>query len=511
MGDLGVGRLKRIRVSEAHPSRLGSRDEAVGPIPKRIAGNFAYLLGAEVVCRGASVVATLALTSRLGASGYGRIEFAFSIVFWLVLIVRDCFETIVTREVARHPRITRALVNHVLAVKIALASTLFLLVAGVSGLTLADPADRRLLGLYGLLLITTSLGIDFVFRGTERMRLVAVSLCVRTGLYCAGVFLCVRDPSQVGRVPLLLVGGEAVGIALVWWYYSKEYGLPRPQFRRRFLNVILKRGRAAALIQLSQAVLVTVDLLIVGFLSGSSDVGRYGAPHRMVAAAMGFGLIFQHVVFPSISRGWRKPNEEGRRLLETAVRVLMLGYVPLAVGATALSGPLVALLLPAGFRDSDVLLAVGVWKAPLFSLAFLYQSALIALNRESAGLRLLLAGAAASLPLIALGYACLGLVGAAYAVLALGVTLAATGYLALAREGLAPRRDHHLAIPIVGSAAMLPVCLGLRGVHVLASVAAGAVVYGLVVAALGGFRGLTLKAGVGVTRAPRLVSSRRGF
>ena len=42
---------------------------------------------------------------------------------------------------------------------------------------------------------------------------------------------------------------------------------------------------------------------------------------------------------------------------------------------------------------SAVLLAIGVWRAPLLTLAFLYQTTLIALNRECSGLRLLLARA----------------------------------------------------------------------------------------------------------------------
>ena len=32
---------------------------------------------------------------RLGVVGYGRIEFAFNVVFWLVLLVRDSSDVIV--------------------------------------------------------------------------------------------------------------------------------------------------------------------------------------------------------------------------------------------------------------------------------------------------------------------------------------------------------------------------------------------------------------------------------
>ena len=54
---------------------------------------------------------------RLGVVGYGRIEFAFNVVFWLVLLVRDSSDVIVARELSRHPRLIKPLVDRVLALK----------------------------------------------------------------------------------------------------------------------------------------------------------------------------------------------------------------------------------------------------------------------------------------------------------------------------------------------------------------------------------------------------------
>ena len=63
--------------------------------------------------------------------------------------------------------------------------------------------------LYGTMLFTTAIGLDFVFRGTERMGLVAVSLCVRTAIYAFGV-LCPGarcEPDRLGAD--LADGGRA--------------------------------------------------------------------------------------------------------------------------------------------------------------------------------------------------------------------------------------------------------------------------------------------------------------
>ncbi len=458
------------------------------PVPGRIASNFLSLSLAEIACRGTSVLVTLSLAKCLGKAGYGRIEFAFNIVFWLVLLVRNGCEVIAARELARHPRLVRPLVNHLFFIKVALAVILFLGLVIVGATTLSEPADRKLLALYGLMLLTTAMGLDFVYRGMERMGLVAVSLYIRTAVYAAGVWFWVGDPSRIAWVPAWLAAGEACGIALVWSRYAQEFGLPRPVLSGRFLAVFLRRCRPVLMIQVAQTVLGSVDLMVVGLLCTWEQVGLYGAPHRMVTAALTFGMIFQQVVFPTLARSWRETPKAGRRALDALVRVLMLGLIPLAVGATILAGPLVRFLLPESYSGASVLLAVGIWRAPLLTLAFLYHTALIAQNRESAGVRLLAAGALGSGPLVALMVWKFGLLGAAVAIVAIALSLALAGYGCLAREERQPAWHHHLARPLIASAVMVPACLILLRWHVLAAVLGGAVAYALALAAVGGLR-----------------------
>jgi O-antigen/teichoic acid export membrane protein len=270
--------------------------------------------------------------------------------------------------------------------------------------------------------------------------------------------------------------------------YLKSNRLPRPRLSLRFLSVLVQRGRNVCLIQLSQAVINTADLLVVGFLSTWSEVGRYGAPHRMVTAFLTFGLILQQAAFPTLSRLWRQTAGSGRQALDSLVEVLMTGLVPVAVGCTILSDNLVHLVLPAGYAGAGFLLALGIWRAPLLILAYLYQTTLIALNRERVGVRTLVAGALVIVPLVTLLRLTLGLAGAAMGVLLVGLGLVLTGYGCLAREGRQPAWHHHLLRPVLASLAMIPICLALKPHHVLIAVAGGAITYVGVWVALGGLR-----------------------
>ena len=355
---------------------------------------------AELVCRASSVFVMLALTKRLGGRGYGRIEFAFSVVFWLVLLVRDSSDVMVARELSRHPRLIKPLVDHVLAFKTLLALVLFSCLTSIGWLTLRDATDWTVLTLYGLMLFTTAIGLDFVYRGTENMGLLAVSLCLRTLIYGAGVLAFVGDARRITWVPIWLAIGETCGIGLVWLHYLYKYRMPRPRFGFRFIYILIQRGRNVCLIQLSQALICTADLLVVGMTSAWWDVGRYGAPYRMVTAILTFGLIFQQAAFPTLARLWRQHPKAGRDALDSLVEVLVTALVPVAVGGTLLAEPLVGMLFSEDYAGTGLLFAIGLWRAPLLSIAFLYQTTLIALNRETVGVRSLILGAVGIGPLV---------------------------------------------------------------------------------------------------------------
>ena len=458
------------------------------PTPsKRLFSNFAILGIAEVLCRGTSILVTLSLMNRLQRAGYGRIEFAFSIVFWAVLIVRDFVESIATRELARKPQLTKALVNRVITLKFSLAIPLYLGLVLMSLVTFNDPKDRWLLCYYGLLLFTTAMGLDFVYRGSEKIGLVAISLVVRTLIYSVGVWLTVVDLGRLYWVPAWLIAGEIIGIGFVWIAYAWKHGWPRPRMDARFVRVMLTRGRSTCLIHLSQTIVVSADLVVVGILSDWSDVGRYGAPHRMISAAMAFGFIFQQVVFPSLARSSRLGDEAGRRLMNHLVAILLTAFLPIAVGTSLLSESLVRFLFPSEYGDCGLLLAIGIWRAPLLCLAFLYQGSLIAMNRESSGVRFLVSGALVTFPLLTLFRWEFGLVGASLASLLIGTGLVAAGYLAHLKERRNPSWHHHLKVPLIASGVMIPVCLVLLPIHLLAAVGGGAAAYAMTVYLLGGF------------------------
>ena len=135
----------------------------------------------------------------------------------------------------------------------------------------------------------------------------------------------------------------------------------------------------------------------------------------------------------------------------------MTGLVPIAVGSDGPGRSPGPCSCPRTTPGRVCLLALGIWRAPLLILAYLYQTTLIALNRESVGVRSLVLAAIGIGPLVAvLPDRLRSARGGARPCSCSDSGLVVAGYGCLAREGRQPAWHHHLARPLVASLVMVP-------------------------------------------------------
>ena len=217
-------------------SRRSKHDRVDGPAKRRIASNFAFLSFAELICRTTSVLVTLSLPSRWGRTATaGSSSPSASSSGWSCCCATAATLSSDARTFAASaadPPAGRPSPG----VQVVIRPDPVPRVALVGSLTLRDRSDWRILSLYGLMLFTTAIGLDYVYRGTERMGLVAISLCVRTASTRSASSVWCATPRRITWVPIWLTVGELSGIAIVWASYLRNYRVPRPRLGLRFLS-----------------------------------------------------------------------------------------------------------------------------------------------------------------------------------------------------------------------------------------------------------------------------------
>ncbi len=380
---------------------------------RRLFSQFAVLSLAEVVCRLISLAVVVQLARRLGRDGYGRIEFSFNIVFWLIFVIRDGVELVFCREVARRTRVKPQLINAFVSLKFLIAIGLWLLLSIFAFLVFRQKSDATLVCSYGALLLTTSLGLDNVFRGLEKPGIVAISLVLRSILYAAGVSILISTSDDIRLVPLVLFASEALGISIVWARYGLEFGLPRPSFRhaRRFGLAVLAQGRSVLGIQLAQVILASIDVMLIGLIDSWGQVGLYGAPHRIISAALTFGLIFQQILLPHLVRSGTSHSRQNPIAIRRITLYAMAAIMPMTLVISLCGRMVIDTLFTLEFDHAWPLLTIGVWRVPLLAINSIHIATLVATHREREGFRILARCILLAVPVVLVMHAWRGLVG----------------------------------------------------------------------------------------------------
>jgi O-antigen/teichoic acid export membrane protein len=277
------------------------------------------------------------------------------------------------------------------------------------------------------------------------------------------VGLLVVGKKDVLMASACVVMAEIASTFLLLMIYRSEHGLIRPRFRQQAWAILARRGAIAGATRFARVSLYAADLLILGSLATSANLGPYAAARRVAFALLALGLVVPSAVAPWIAKAWASGSNQTRNLLELVFERMFLVVVPATLGLMLTADRWMPWLFGEGFAEGGPWLALIAARIPFVLASNLEQSALIACRLEGRALRLMLGMVASSLVVIPSLAVLQGTWGVAWGVLAVEIVGALAGWVALSRLNVAPRWTHSMTSAIVGSVAMATVCgIGTR-------------------------------------------------
>lgn len=226
------------------------------------------------------------------------------------------------------------------------------------------------LGLFGALSLAALVAAGLIREPWLRQLLwaVAAGLLVE-GVWSYGLSFLRASGSLRGFAVLELVQavaqlGLTTSLALVWGLAGAFTGFAlanllailllrgraplRPRLEAGRLRSMLAAGLPLSLAQLLNAMLATVDRLVVGAWLGIAALGQYAFAVSVASLGVSAALVVQTVVFSDLYGRLDREGAAGvtRRHLERTLRPFVLLIAPLAGAGALLLGALVALALP---------------------------------------------------------------------------------------------------------------------------------------------------------------------
>jgi O-antigen/teichoic acid export membrane protein len=427
----------------------------------------------------------VAYTARtLGVEQYGRWSFALTVASYVGVLANLGLDSIAARHLARDRSRLGSLVSQVLHLKFA-ASALGLVVVGLVAWAL--PKSPEVKWLTFLCYLPLALGfwnLAWVFIGLERLEFMALAQLVEQVAHAAFIFLLVRGPSDVMRVPVTAMLGAIVGglcIGAVFWV---KHGPVRTRLDRAACLALLRETLPFGITQVLGQMYYNFDTVMLGFMRTDTEVGWYNAAYKLLSVVITFRYTIIYSLNPTFARLFAQSSEEMQRLARHVLRLSLYAALPLGVGGTMLAQPIVRLIFGEAYAPAASALRVLVWSPAFLILNIIGPVLLSAAGRWYTMLKIVAAIVALNVGLNLFLIPKWGIVGAAWATLAADI-LSLVLHAALTRKMVPLAIGRILAKPCLCALLMGVVLLGFRTTSVLLSIPLGAAIYAVCMVATG--------------------------
>lgn len=466
-----------MRLMDTSPAR---------PTPGPLA-NFASLGSSEVIGRVVGFYATALLARKLGVEAFGYVGFAVALISYFGMALNVGFADIGAREIARNPESAKRLAADATAIRLLIALAGMAAIAMLTFGFTFEPAQRIVLLLSSLSLIALALDSTWVYRGLSLNRTAGLTLLMSQIAYLGGVVFLIHAPADVARVPVVQFAGDTLA-ALVLIALLFARGIPRPSLSGGI--ALLKQSGYITVSRLLRTVLVTFDVLLLGIIAHSRDVGLYTAAYRVCLFITTVAVATHVVYLPGIARAALETPNRVNEVLGRSLSLTSAVILPLAIGGIVVARPLLIVFFGADYGAGATAFQLLLASTALLSIHGTMHNVFIALHHTRRQAVIFGAGAAINVVLNLILIPRYGLAGAAFATLAAEAFILVASIVSLRQWSISfdPSR---ILLPLTASGFMAALLLLLEDrAPVWALVPLGGAVYLLVFSAAGGIRRL---------------------
>src|SRR5499426_3260860 len=180
----------------------------------------------------------------------------------------------------------------------------------------------------------------------------ATALRIPLGLFnFVGPLLILPWSHRLGPIVGVLVAGRFVGWAMHLAVCLNRYGYLRGRFTIgvKLPREIARLGGWMTVSNVISPLMVSADRFLIGILISTAAVAYYVTPFEVVSKVWLFPQAVLGVLFPEFAAAASHDRARGARLVEGAVRVILVAVFPVALGFTALAPEGLTLWLGAEF------------------------------------------------------------------------------------------------------------------------------------------------------------------
>lgn len=347
-------------------------------------GNSIWLISDRLIRMGLGLLVGVWVARYLGPEGYGSLSFAGSYVMLFSALALFGLESIVVRDLVRHPEAESAILGTTCLIRAAAGLLAYLLALAV--MLVLRPDDQvalLLVALLGSSLLVQAVEVTdlwFQSRVLSRYTVICRSsafilssclkvLLVMTGASLAAIAAATAVEALVAAVLLVLTHARYSTAGMLTWRWENSW------FRR-----LLTGSVPMVLSGVVLMVYLRIDQVMLGAMATQTEVGLYAAAVRISEVWYFVPTAIVSSVFPGLVALHSSDPEQFEQKLQQLYNLLaFLGYA-VALPVTFLAPWLVQLLFGSAYQAAAPLLSVLIWAGLFANLSVVRNSHFIALD-----------------------------------------------------------------------------------------------------------------------------------
>lgn len=466
---------------------------------RRVAGDIVVQIVGRALNLALGVAVTIIVVRALGSEALGRWA-TVAVVVQLASYITDLgLETVAVRHAAAAPERAPSWVGALVCLRVVLAIPACA-IAATAVLLVADGSDMRTAGLVLSLsaLVSAPMALRAVFQLRVRNELTMAVMTVNSLMWTAAVAAIAAAGGGLEAFAVAFVAVAAVTSLLQIGLAVRMRGV-RMRGTRGLWRPIARQGVALGVAGGLTLAYGRVDQLILFEIAGDREAGLYGAVYGIVQQAQFVPIAVMTTLFPLIAAAHGADRARLRRLFDSSLGIMAMVSLPALAFAIVASEPVVGLLFGSEFRPAAPALPILMAAFVVICAGYVAGHLIVIADLQ----RRQIAYAAAALVLnVALNLALVpryGFLAAAWITLVTEIFVVSLMMRAAVRAvGLQIRLAPIVPVAVAAAAmggllwALKAAGLGLAGL-----IAAAAIVYGALLAALGA---LDVRAAAGLLR-----------
>ena len=185
------------------------------------------------------------------------------------------------------------------------------------------------------------------------------------------IFILITVYTDLGLYGIAISYIVANILALIYCYYVLTKHLTKPNYEldKEFCKMVTLAAIPFAATAILSSIYYSIDMVMISNIVGSYATGIYNATYKLIGVLTLFYGIYSAVIFPVMSKFFKKDDKLLLILYEKSIKYLILLVVPIAISTMIYSTDIIQLIYGSQYDAASSVLSILIWTVCLLFIS----------------------------------------------------------------------------------------------------------------------------------------------